>query len=440
MTSPCLNVGLIGLGTVGGGVARILTEHAERITRRAGRQIAIRKVAVRDLSKTRVVNLPDGTLTTSIDDVINDPEIEVVLQLMGGISPARETMQKLLQAGKHVVTANKALLCEHGSELFQLATEHDCCIAYEAAVAGGIPIISVINQSMAANQITSIEAILNGTSNFILTEMLARNSSYETILSLAQERGYAEADPTMDIDGTDAAQKLVLLTQLAFGTKVRLDDFPRQGITTLELSDLKYADELGYTVKLLAVTRLIARRLELHVQPTLVRHERALAQIHGPYNMIALVGDAVGTTHYSGQGAGQMPTASAVVADLIDVAVGRAQLTFRQLPLGSRATALPVVPPEDTIQRYYLRFNALDRPHVFADITDILGRHGISLASVIQHEAPELDDDATDRELVVPIVVMTHRTTEGRIRAAEAELHNLRSLRPPVVRMSISDA
>jgi homoserine dehydrogenase len=433
-----LKIAIVGFGTVGGGVARILTEHPDRIARRAGRPVEIKRVVVRDRNKRRSVELPAGMVTDDLQSVIDDREIDLAIQLIGGIEPAREIMLSLLDSGKHIITANKALLCEHGDELFTCARERGRCIVFEAAVAGGIPIVATVGQSMSANQITSIEAILNGTSNFILTEMLAKDRSYQEVLREAQSLGYAEADPAMDVDGTDAAQKLVILAQLAFGTKVSLADFPRQGIDQLALADLRYADELGYTVKLLAVARLTEGQLEMHVQPTLVRHGRPIAQVDGPFNMIALEGDAVGTTWYSGRGAGQMPTASAVVADLVDVAVGRAQLTFNRLDIWRENTPLAIRPAEEMARRYYLRFNVEDRPHVLADITDILGRSGISIASVIQHEAPEVEAEAAAAEAIVPLVIMTHRTTEGRIRSADAELERLASLRPPRICMPVA--
>ena len=367
-----------------------------------------------------------------------NPDIDVAIQLIGGFDPAEQIMIDLLQAGKDVVTANKALLCERGATLFQLAKNEERTIGFEAAVAGGIPIISTLGQSMTANRITSIEAILNGTSNFILTEMLARNLSYEEVLHEAQELGYAEADPAMDVDGTDAAQKLVILSQLAFGTTVPLEAFPRQGIDTLELADLTYASRLGYTVKLLAVSRLLDGQLEMHVQPTLVGNERPIAQVDGANNMIALEGDAVGKTWYSGPGAGQMPTASAVVADLIDVASGRAAVSFPRLSLWNEQPAVPVQPAEEIERRYYLRFNVADLPHVFADIANILGNHQISLASINQPEAPELAL-STEATPTVAVVVMTHRTTEGQLRKACNELNQLSTLLPPLVCMPVAD-
>ncbi|MBM80165.1 MAG: homoserine dehydrogenase [Planctomycetaceae bacterium] len=434
MTSP-LNVAIIGMGTVGGGVAQILTEHSERCARRSGRSIHIAKAVVRDLSKPRGIDLPDGVLTDDVQSVIDDPNIDVAIQLMGGTDPARQVMLSLLEAGKDVVTANKALLCDHGPELFEKARELGRCIAFEAAVAGGIPIIEAVSQSMSGNQITSIQAILNGTCNYILTEMLKRSASYGDILSEAQELGYAEADPAMDVEGTDAAQKLVILCQLAFGKRVSLSDFPTQGIDSLELADLKYAAELGYRIKLLAVAQLVGDSLELHVEPKLVHSDEPIAKTDGPLNIVALNGDAVGPTWYAGAGAGKMPTASAVVADLMDVVIGRAQLTFPLMSVWGD-TGPQVRPPEEITRRYYLRFNVDDRPHVLADITDILGRNEISIASVIQHEAPEATGGETRS---VPLVIMTHTTTEGRIRMADSELSQLDSIKAPRIRLPVLD-
>jgi homoserine dehydrogenase len=365
--------------------------------------------------------------------------VQIAVHLVGGVHPARELMLAMLESGKDVVTANKALLCEHGQELFARATKLGRTIAFEAAVAGGIPIIATVGQCLAANQITSIAAILNGTSNYILTQMIRENWPYRQALARAQELGYAEEDPTLDIDGTDAAQKLVILAQLAFGVKAPLAAFPRKGIDTLELSDLKYAAELGYTVKLLAVSRLVAGQLEMHVQPTLVRHHTPLAEVHGPYNAIAIEGDVVGETWYSGPGAGQMPTTSAVVADLIDTITGRTRLTFPRLEIWRDPAPYVLQPREKSASRFYLRFSVLDRPHVLADICDILGRNNISIASVIQHEAPEGAGGENAEKRTVPLVIMTHRTTTGNVLEAERALARLPSITPPHVRMPVAD-
>ncbi len=289
---------------------------------------------------------------------------------------------------------------------------------------------------MAGNQVISIQAILNGTSNFILTEMHEKGRSYLDVLAEAQKLGYAEADPTLDVDGTDAAQKLVLLSQIAFGTKVPVTAFHRQGIDQLELVDLSYAAELGYRVKLLATARLIENKLEMHVQPTFVRADRPLAKTGGAFNMVELTGDAVGRLWYSGAGAGEMPTASAVVADVIDMAVGRAQLTFTRLDIWREHSPLPLLPAANVRCRFYLRYNVEDRPHVLADIADILGRHNISIASVIQKEA---ESAATaGGSPTVPLVIMTHLCTEGAMRDADAELAQLKSIRPPRVRIPVA--
>lgn len=434
-----LNIAILGLGTVASGVVRILTEQAEAVTRRAGFELNIRRVAVRDASKPRDVKVPAEAITTDWHEAVSDPDVHVVLELMGGTTTAKEAVLAALNQKKHVVTANKALLCDHGTEVFQAAGQSGMCVAYEAAVAGGIPIISTLQTSMTGNEIRSIEAILNGTSNFILSEMLGKRRTYDDVLAEAQALGYAEADPAMDVDGTDAAQKLVLLTELAFGRRVPLEDFPRQGINTLELADMLFASELGYRVKLLGVTRRVGDQLEMHVEPTLLRCDRALARTDGALNMVELEGSAVGPLVLSGAGAGQLPTASAVVADLIDVAAGRAQRTFPQLDLWEQNDDLSVLPAEQIERRYYLRFNVEDRPHVMADITDILGRNEISLASVIQHEAPEVEQTGNGGAPLVPLVIMTHRTTEGRLRAAEAEFSSLETIHSPHVRMPVAD-
>ena len=439
MSEPALRLSILGLGTVASGVVRILTGPDSPVSRRAGRTFDIRHVVVRDASKARAVDVPADRLTTDWKAAVSDPEVDVVLELMGGTTTARDAVLAAIAAGKHVVTANKALLAEYGDEVFAAAREAGACVAYEAAVAGGIPIIATMGRCMTGNRVVSIEAILNGTSNFILSGMLGDQRQYEDVLAEAQALGYAEADPAMDVDGTDAAQKLILLTQLALGKKVELNEFPRQGIDTLELADMLYAEELGYRVKLLGVTRVVGKQLEMHVEPTLLRLERAIAQTDGALNIVELEGDAVGRLVLSGAGAGQMPTASAVVADLVDIAIGRAQQTFPQLNLWQDDSGLSVMPAEQIQRRYFLRFNVEDRPRVIADVADILGRNEISLASIIQHEAPEVDDSENGGVPIVPLVIMTHRTTEGRIRAAEAELAKLSTVRVPHIRMPVAD-
>lgn len=435
MTTPApLNIALIGFGTVGSGVGRILSTQSETVSARAGREIRIRRVVVRDPAKAREFLPADVEATTDIAAVVNDPEIQLVAQLMGGVEPAFDYMKQFLNAGKDVVTANKALLYTHGPDLFDLAKDQGRTIGFEAAVAGGIPIISAVTQALTGNQILSLEAILNGTSNFILTRMLDDEQSYDDVLKEAQALGYAEADPAMDVDGTDAAQKLAILTRLAFATSVPLEDFVRQGIDNLELLDLQVADDLGYKIKLLATSRLNNGRLELSVQPTLIRANTIIAQTSGANNIVAVEGDAVGMTTFSGAGAGQLPTASAVMADIIDYATGRTAVTFQAILRNAQQTALPIQPAEELSRRYYLRLTVDDRPHVLADITDILGRNEISISSVHQDETAEDNTDGAAR-----LVIMTHRTTEGRLQAADAELAALKSIRGASIRLPVAD-
>lgn len=434
MASSPLNIALVGFGTVGSGVARILKESAAMIEARAGQPIRIRHVIVRDPSRARD-HLPAGvTPADSIDAILDDPETSLVVQLIGGTTVAYDYIEKFLAAGKDIVTANKALLYDRGVELFQQAAANGRTIGFEAAVAGGIPIINVVNQALTGNRIDAMEAILNGTSNFILTEMLERQQTYGDALAQAQQLGYAEADPAMDVDGTDAAQKLAILTWLAFGTKVSLTDCVQQGIGHLQLTDLQVAADLGYKIKLLATSRVNNNRLELSVQPTLLRLDRTIAQIDGPDNIIAVFGDAVGKTTYSGPGAGQLPTASAVIADIVDYATGRATATFASILRSTALQSLQVQPPEELSRRYYLRMTVEDRPHVLADITDVLGRNEISISLVRQDETPEENSNGS-----ASLVIMTHRTTEARLRAADMELNQLHAVHGPCIRLPVVD-
>ncbi len=437
MSREPLNLAIVGLGNVGTGVAKILLNEPERMIQRSGRPIHLVKAVVRNLAKPRDIVLPGGVLTDDVQAVIRDPHIHVACELVGGIHPAREIILELLAAGKDVVTANKALLCQHGDEIFDFAKKHGRTICFEAAVAGGIPIIAAVGQSMAANQIQAIQAILNGTSNFILSEMLLKHQTYEAALQQAQALGYAEADPTLDVNGMDAAQKLGILAQLSFGTKVSTSQIHVSGIDTLQQTDIQYAAGLGYTIKLLATARVNGKKLELSVRPTLVHNDKPLAQTHGPFNAILLDGDIVGSVWYSGRGAGQLPTASAVTADIIDMAIGRAQLTFQQLDLWNTKPRFSVAPEAETRSRYYLRLSVEDRPHVMADVTHILGRHNISLATVIQPEAPEVEHGSQAQ--VVPLIIMTHRTARGNLQAAEAELSKLASVRQPIMLLAVAD-
>jgi homoserine dehydrogenase len=429
-----VKVAIIGFGTIGSGVARLLLESNNRISRQVGKKVELVQVVDPDASRPRNIRLPAGMLTPDVSAVVGNPDIKAVVQLIGGIEPDRTIMLKMLQSGKDVVTANKALLAQCGPELFAAARSLGRSIAFEAAVGGGIPIIAAINESLVANQIQSIHAILNGTSNFILTQMEDQGMGYQDAVAEAQRRGYAEANPAMDVDGSDAAQKLAILAHLAFGARVNWKDIPRVGINTVHVADMHYAHELGYSIKLLAVAELVPEGLELYVSPTFVRHGSPLAEVSGAYNAVRVVGDAVGRVFFHGLGAGQMPTASAVTADLISTLVGRTAITFRARKLWSDDCAAPVTArdPAKISGRFYLRFNVEDRPGVMAEIAGILGRHNISIASVIQHETAEEENAGA-----VPLVIMTHLALEGSMTEALSEIGRLASVMPGMVRMRV---
>jgi homoserine dehydrogenase len=430
-----VKVAVVGFGTIGSGVACLLLESSERIARHARRKIELVRIVDKDLDRPRNVTVPEGILTDNLSAVLDDATIGTAVELIGGLEPARSIVLKLLESGKNVVTANKALLAEHGPELFERARKLGRSIAFEASVAGGIPIIAAIGQCLSANRIESIRAILNGTSNFILTQMEEQGTDYASAVAEAQRLGFAEADPTMDVDGTDAVQKLAILAHLAFGAHINWREIRRSGIDSVDVADLRYANELGYSIKLLAVAELVPEGLELHVSPTLVRQGTPLAEVRGAYNAIQVVGDAVGQVFFHGLGAGQMPTASAVVADVIDTALGRTAITFRTLELWSNSREAPVAVrhPAAVPGRFYLRFQVEDRPGVMAEIAGVLGSHAISIASVIQHETEE------DAAGVVPLVIMTHTAPEGAVDDAMKAIDKLSCVRPASVRMRVRD-
>ena len=441
MSEP-LGVSLVGCGTVGGGVAKILLDHADRLAQRAGRAIALRHVVVRDVEKPRPVALPAKFVTTDSAAALRDPGTHVVCELVGGTTTARRIVLDALAAGKHVVTANKALLAEHGTEIFAAARSANRAVGFEAAVAGGVPIVRALAESLAANQVTAIQGILNGTSNFILTAMAERGASYAGALAEAQRLGYAEADPTLDVDGSDAAHKLAILAQIAFGVAAKPHEIERFGIDRVDPLDVRFAAELGYTIKLLAEAWVAALpnggtkgAVALHVAPVLLRHADMLAQVRGAFNAVQVVGDVVGETLYQGPGAGQMPTASAVVSDLIDLAVGRAQATFAAAKLWSPAGRGFVVEPSEKVRsRFYLRLLVKDQPGSLADVCRVLADEAISISSVIQHEAVEGHPEQT-----VPLVIMTHYADTGRFRSALAKMNALRGVVPPGVYYSVDD-
>ena len=429
-------VGLLGLGTVGAGVASLLEGAADKIARRAGAQIDLKWAVVRHPSRPRACGLSKDRIVTDARRVLDDPEIRIVIEAIGGIEPALSWTLDALAAGKDVVTANKALLAEHGAEIFAQARRHGRAVAFEASVAGGIPIVQAVGVGLAANQVQSLAAIVNGTCNFILSAMGVSGVTYEAALAEAQHLGYAEADPALDVDGTDTAHKLAILAQIAFGASVTTADIDRVGIDRLQSADIRYANELGYTVKLLALAKLGDSGLELRVAPTLVKRGTPLAEVKGPYNAIRIVGDAVGDTLFYGRGAGGMPTASSVVADLIDVIVGRAALTFRVLNLWPDGAERPILASSSQVRsRYYLRFSIADRPGVIGAVAQVLGKHGISIASIIQHDPG--DDDHPDAP--VPLVIMTHSAIEADVRAAVSEIDRLDAVRAPSVRLGVEE-
>ena len=424
------NVALIGLGTVGSGVAQVVLSHGDRIARHAGRRITLSRVIVQDLEKPRELQLPEGLLDSDIDSLIQDSTIPVVVQLIGGLEPARTIMLRLLESGKDVVTANKALLAEHGTELFDKARERGRSIAFEASVGGGIPIVTGIGQCLSANRIESLCGILNGTSNYIMTRMTEAGIPYQDAVIEAQKRGYAEADPQLDVDGSDAAQKLSILAQLAFGARLDWRSIPRTGIEQLSPDDLQCADKMGYRIKLLAVAELLDESLEMHVAPTLVRCGRPLAEVRNSDNAISVVGDIVGRVFFQGRGAGQMPTASAVVADLVDLVVGR-----RTPELGSnRNGQMEIKTASEHSVRYYLRMSVVDKPGVMAEVAGILGSNKVSINSIIQPESTSAESLQH-----VPLIIMTHTTTEGALDTALAQLDSSDNVQPGCVRMRVLD-
>lgn len=382
-----IKVALFGFGTIGTGVAKILLNRADRVSKATGKDIRLVKICDKDTQTVRDVELPDGVLASDIESVFSDPEIKIGIELIGGLEPARTFVLRLLESGKDVITANKALLAEYGPELFAAARKHGRTIAFEAAVCGGIPILSALSTALQANDIQSINAIVNGTSNYILSQMESGKTSYPDAVAQAQKLGYAEANPAMDVDGTDAVQKLAILAQLGFGASVSWRSISRVGIEAVEAIDFKYAKELGYRIKLLAVAERGETGLELHVSPTLVKSDNPLARVRDAFNGVRVVGDSVGPVFFQGLGAGQLPTASAVVGDLIDTVLGRTRITFEALNLWADGKgSVPIKGPDDFFGKSFLRFSVEDRPGVMHEIAGVLGRHRISIASMIQNE------------------------------------------------------
>ena len=429
-----INVALFGLGTIGTGVAKILLHQSERITRATGRTIRLAKICDKDIQTKRDVELPFGVLTDDLESAFNDPSITVAVELVGGVEPARTFVLQLLESGKDVITANKALLAHYGAELFETARKLGRTIAFEAAVCGGIPILSALSTSLQANRLLSVNAIVNGTSNFILSRMESGKTEYQNAVKQAQALGYAEANPAMDVDGTDAVQKLTILAQLGFGAVADWKTIPRIGIEAIESIDFKYAKELGYRIKLLAVAENSDEGLELHVSPTLVKIDNPLARVSDAFNAVRVVGDAVGPVFFQGQGAGQMPTASAVVGDLIDTVLGRTAITFNTLGLWSKdRQATPLKSPQEFYGKSYLRLFVDDQPGVLHEISGLFGKHEISIASLIQHENADDSDDP------VPLILTTHEVREGDLLEAVDAIEKLPCVKGKIVRLRVRD-
>ena len=420
MEKRVIKVGLIGFGTIGAGVVKVLQDNGDVISARLGATLMLKRIADKDIETERDVTPgSDVILSTDAGDIINDPEIDVVIELIGGYEPARTFVLQALEKGKRVVTANKALLAVHGEEIFQKATETGSDVGFEASVGGGIPVIKALKEGLAANNLQTIDAIINGTANYILTEMTNKGLDFGPVLKEAQELGYAEADPTFDIEGVDSAHKLAILASLAFGTKVDFDDIHTEGISDITKPDIGYADEMGYKIKLLAIAKRDGNMVEARVSPTMIPKGALLANVEGVLNAVYVTGDAIGPTMYYGPGAGMMPTASAVVGDVIDLArdimngiSGRVPpLAFRELK------ELKIKEMGDVVSKYYLRFSVVDKPGVLSKISGILGGHSIGISSVLQHGRHE--------EQAVPLVIITHEAQEKNLRHALDKIDKL---------------
>jgi len=427
-----IKVGLLGLGTVGRGTYNVLKRNQEEITRRAGRGIEIAAVAVRDVKKARETVGPDLPISSDPEEIVRHPDIDIVVELMGGYEPARTLVLEAINRGRHVVTANKALLATHGNEIFEAAQARGVMVAFEAAVAGGIPIIKALREGLTANRIAWIAGIINGTSNFILSEMRSKGLPFDAVLKEAQRLGYAEADPTFDVEGIDAAHKLAILSSIAFGVPININAAYTEGISRLAAADIRYAEQLGYRIKLLGITKRTSKGIELRVHPTLVPMQRLLASVEGAMNAVLAKGDAIGTTLYYGPGAGSEPTASAVIADLVDVTRMHTSDPENRVPhlafQPGSITAVPWLSIDDTVTSYYFRMRVADQPGVLADITRILADGQISIDALFQRE-PSEGENQTD------IIMLTHDAVERDVNAAIRRIEALPTVLAPVIRV-----
>ncbi len=429
-----VNIGILGLGTVGGGTVNVLERNADEISRRAGRDIRVTMASVRSLDKPRICNTDSITLTTDPFEIVNNPDIEVVVELIGGDTLALELVQKAIANGKHVVTANKALIAVHGNEVFAAAQQQGVTVAFEAAVAGGIPIIKAVREGLAGNRVKWLAGIINGTSNFILTEMRDKGRSFDDVLAEAQQLGYAEADPTFDVEGIDAAHKLTILASIAFGIPLQFEKAYTEGMRALTIQDVTDAADLGFRIKHLGIAKRTENGVELRVHPTLIPEKRLIANVDGVMNAILVNGDAVGPTLYYGAGAGAEPTASAVVADLVDVVRALTTDPENRVPhLAFQADALDdtaILPIEEVSSAWFLRLQAQDQPNVLANVTKILGENSISIEAIVQ-KVPQ------QHGATVPIIILTHAVVEKSMNQALSAISKLAEIEPDITRIRV---
>ncbi|NML86227.1 homoserine dehydrogenase [Polaromonas sp.] len=431
-----IRVGLLGIGTVGGGTFNVLKRNQEEIRRRAGRGIEITMVADLDVARARALVGEGVQVVDDARKVVASPDIDIVIELIGGYGIAKALVLEAIESGKHVVTANKALLAVHGTEIFAAAQRKGVMVAFEAAVAGGIPIIKALREGLSANSIQWIAGIINGTTNFILSEMRDKGLDFDVVLKEAQRLGYAEADPTFDIEGVDAAHKATLMSAIAFGIPVQFDKAHVEGITHLAAQDIRYAEQLGYRIKLLGITKRVANGIELRVHPSLIPAKRLLANVEGPMNAVVVHGDAVGTTLYYGKGAGSEPTASAVIADLVDITRLHTADPGHRVPhlafQPDEMSDLSIVPMSAVVTSYYLRLKVADEAGVLARVTGILAEAGISIDAVLQREADEVGGEGSTQ---TDLIILTHDCVEAKMNEAMAKMQALPTVLAPLIRI-----
>ena len=431
-----IQVGLLGIGTVGRGTFEVLSRNQEEITRRAGRGIEIAMVADLDVERAKGIVGPHAKVVADAREVIANPDIDIVIELIGGYGIARQLVMAAIEAGKHVVTANKALLAVHGTEIFAAARAKGVMVAFEAAVAGGIPIIKALREGLTANRIQWLAGIINGTTNFILSEMRDKGLPFDDVLKQAQALGYAEADPTFDIEGVDAAHKATIMSAIAFGIPVQFDKAHVEGISKLQAPDIRYAEQLGYRIKLLGIAKRVSAGIELRVHPCLVPSKRLIANVEGAMNAVMVQADAVGTTLYYGKGAGAEPTASAVIADLVDITRLHTADPLNRVPhlafQPDSLSNLPILPMDQVVTSYYLRLRVADQAGVLAEVTGILARSGISIEAVLQRAA-DAGENQTD------LIILTHDCLEAHMNQAMAQMQALGSVLAPIIRLRKED-